>query len=144
MLKNDGNNDAALLKTVNQKLMRGGGGSQGRIMATVQRGTVTLTGKLQYDAQRAPLTKAVASVAGVRRVVDQLTVAPRVNHYAAAEARAEAIAKDERKAARDAQTSAEEAHDAQVKADEASAGDTVLDDAEGGEPEGEHAAGNAS
>jgi hypothetical protein len=142
---NDGNNDAALLKTVNQKLMRGGGGgSQGRIMATVQRGTVTLTGKLQYDAQRAPLTKAVAAVAGVRRVVDQLTVTPRVNHYAAAEARAEAKANDERKAARDAQTAAEDAHDAQVKADEASAGDTVLDDAEGGEPAGDQAAGAAS
>jgi ABC-type cobalamin/Fe3+-siderophores transport system ATPase subunit len=104
---------------VNQKLSRGGGGSQSRITATVQRGTVTLTGKLQYDAQRAPLTKAVASVAGVRRVVDQLTVAPRVNHYAAAEARAEATANEQRKAARDAQAAAEEAERA----------DTVLDDA---------------
>jgi hypothetical protein len=119
MLQNDKNNDAALLKTVNQKLSRGGGGSQSRITATVQRGTVTLTGKLQYDAQRAPLTKAVASVAGVRRVVDQLTVAPRVNHYAAAEARAEATANEQRKAARDAQAAAEEAERA----------DTVLDDA---------------
>jgi hypothetical protein len=103
MLQNDKNNDAALLKTVNQKLSRGGGGSQSRITATVQRGTVTLTGKLQYDAQRAPLTKTVASIAGVRRVVDQLMVAPRVNHYAAAEARADATANEERKAAHDAQ-----------------------------------------
>jgi hypothetical protein len=118
MFQNDKNSDAALLKAVNQKLSRGGGGSQNRVMATVQRGTVTLTGKLQYDAQRAPLTKAVASVAGVRRVVDQMTVAPRVNHYAAAEARAEAKANDERRAARDAQAAAEEAEGA----------DTVLDE----------------
>ena len=77
MFTNDQNNDATLLKTVNQKLTRGGAGSQSRITATVQRGTVTLMGKLQYDAQRAPLTKAVAAIAGVRRVVDQLTVPPR-------------------------------------------------------------------
>jgi hypothetical protein len=112
MFQNDKNNDAALLKTVNQKLSRGGGGSQSRITATVQHGTVTLTGKLQYDAQRAPLTKAVASVAGVRRVVDQLIVAPRVNHYAAAEARAEATANEERKAARDAEAAAQAAEGA--------------------------------
>jgi hypothetical protein len=117
MLQNDKNNDAALLKTVNQKLARGGGGSQSRITATVQRGTVTISGNLQYDAQRAPLTKAVASIAGVRRVVDQLVVAPRVNHYAAAEARADATANEERKAARDAGAASPAAEGA----------DTVLD-----------------
>ncbi len=120
MLQNDKNNDAALLKTVNQKLSRGGGGSQSRITATVQRGTVTLSGNLQYDAQRAPLTKAVASIAGVRRVVDQLIVVPRVNHYAAAEARADATANEERKTARDAEAAAQAAEGA----------DTVLDQAE--------------
>lgn len=118
MFQNDKNNDAALLKAVNQKLSRGGGSSQSRATAMVQRGMVTLTGKLQYDAQRAPLIKAVASVAGVRRVVDQLTVAGRVNHYAAAEARAEAKANDDRKAARDARADAEKAEGA----------DTVLDE----------------
>ena len=120
MFQNDKNSDAALLKTVNQKLSRGGGGSQSRITATVQRGTVTLSGNLQYDAQRAPLTKAVASIAGVRRVVDQLVVAPRVNHYAAAEARADATANEERKAARDAEAVAQAAEGA----------DTVLDQGE--------------
>jgi hypothetical protein len=124
MFKNDKNDDAALLKLVNQKLSRGGGGSQSRITATVQRGTVTLMGKLQYDAQRAPLTKAVASVAGVRRVIDQLTVPPRVNQYAAAEARAVAKANEDRKAAQDAQAAAEAAEGA----------DTVLDEAGDDEP----------
>jgi hypothetical protein len=119
VFQNDKNSDAALLKLVNQKLSRGGGGSQSRITATVQRGSVTLSGKLQYDAQRAPLMKGVASVAGVRRVIDQLTVPPRVNQYAAAEARATAQADADRKAARDAQAAA----------DEVSAVDTELDDA---------------
>src|SRR4029078_11508618 len=119
MLQNDKNNDAALLKTVNQKLSRGGGGAQSRITATVQRGTVTLSGNLQYDAQRAPLTKAVSCVAGVRRVIDQLIVAPRVNHYAAAEARADATAKEERRAARDAEAAAQAAGGADnVRGDE--------------------------
>jgi hypothetical protein len=127
MFQNDKGNDASLLKLVNQKLSRGGGGSQSRITATVQRGNVTLTGRLQYDAQRAPLTKAVASVAGVRRVIDQLTVPPRVNQYAAAEARALTKANEERKAAQDAQA-AEEA------AGTADTGDTVLDDPADDEP----------
>lgn len=122
MFQNDKGNDAALLKLVNQKLSRGGGGSQSRITATVQRGSVTLTGRLQYDAQRAPLTKAVASVAGVRRVIDQLTVPPRVNQYAAAEARAVSKANEERKAARDAQAAAEEAEGADTVLDEAAEG----------------------
>jgi hypothetical protein len=69
--------DNVLLKTVNQRLQRGGGGSQGRISATVSQGSVTLTGNLQYDAQRSPLLKSVARIAGVRRVIDQLKVKPK-------------------------------------------------------------------
>ena len=61
--------DKELLKTVNRRLTRGGGGS---VAATVQRGTVTLTGKLQYEAQRRPIMKVVSSIAGVRNVNDQL------------------------------------------------------------------------
>ena len=69
--------DKALLKTVNQKLSRGGGS---RVTATVQQGTVTITGNLQYSAQRSPLLKLVARVAGVRRVIDQLKVVPKVSY----------------------------------------------------------------
>jgi len=64
--------DKDLLKSVNQKLSRTGTGSQSRVTATVQQGTVTLTGTLQYAIQRSPIVKAVARVAGVRSVVDQL------------------------------------------------------------------------
>ncbi len=75
-----GGNDAgdkALLKVVSQRLNRGGTGSQARVSATVQSGTVTLSGTLQYDAQRSPLVKQVARIPGVRRVVDQLRLIPK-------------------------------------------------------------------
>lgn len=64
--------DKDLLKTVNQRLMRSGVGSQSRVTAAVAGGTVTLSGTLQYAIQRSPIVKAVSSVAGVRRVLDQL------------------------------------------------------------------------
>lgn len=64
--------DKDLLKIVSQKLMRSGSGSQSRVAVTVQGGTVTLTGTLQYAIQRSPIVKAMASVAGVRRVLDQM------------------------------------------------------------------------
>ena len=76
--------DAALLKAVNQRLVRGGSGSQTRISATVNAGVVTITGNLQYEAQRSPLVKSMARIAGVRSVNDQLRVPPRVNPYAQA------------------------------------------------------------
>lgn len=64
--------DKELTKAVNQRLMRSGMGSQSRVSAFIQSGTVTLSGTLQYAIQRSPIVKAVASVAGVRRVVDQI------------------------------------------------------------------------
>ena len=69
--------DKDLLKAVNQRLMRSGAGSQARITAAIQHGTVTLTGTLQYAIQRSPILKEVRRVAGVSRVVDQLTLAER-------------------------------------------------------------------
>jgi len=66
--------DKDLLKHVNQRLTRTGTASQSRVMVAVQQGTVTLTGTLQYAIQRSPIVKAVARVAGVSRVVDQMTL----------------------------------------------------------------------
>jgi hypothetical protein len=74
-----GGNDATdktLLKLVTQRLARGTA-AQARITATVQSGTVSLTGSLKYDAQRTPILKEIARIAGVRRVVDQLKVLPK-------------------------------------------------------------------
>jgi osmotically-inducible protein OsmY len=68
--------DKDLLKSVNQRLMRGGG-SQARVTAAVQQGTVTLTGALQYAIQRSPIVKEVSRVAGVSRVVDLMTLVER-------------------------------------------------------------------
>ena len=75
--------DKELLKSVNRKLERTGTGSQTRLRATVQRGTVTLAGQLQYDNQRMPLVKAAGSVPGVRNVVDQLQAPPKVKPHGA-------------------------------------------------------------
>ena len=68
-------NDKTILKNVTQKLACGG---QNRTTVTVRAGTVTLTGVLQYEAQRRVLTKLVTRVAGVRQVVDQMRVLPRI------------------------------------------------------------------
>ena len=75
MLKSDVP-DKALLQKVNQRLSRMGSGSQTRIMANVCRGEVTLSGSLQYAQQRRPLISAVNSVAGIRRVIDQMQEKP--------------------------------------------------------------------
>jgi len=64
--------DKELLKSVSRKLDRTGAGSQSKVTAFVQRGTVTLTGKIQYENQRTPIMKAVSSISGVRNVIDQL------------------------------------------------------------------------
>lgn len=64
--------DKELLKMVNRKLSRSGGGSQTQVNASIQRGSVTLSGKIQYENQRTPIVKAVSSVPGVRGVTDLL------------------------------------------------------------------------
>lgn len=66
--------DKELLKTVNRRLARGGGAS---LTASVQSGTVTIAGRLQYEAQRRPILKILNGIAGIRRVIDQLQVATR-------------------------------------------------------------------
>ena len=67
--------DKSLLKTVNQKMARMGG-AQGKVSVAVHSGDVTLTGMLQFETQRRGVLNAASSVGGVRRVIDQLRVAP--------------------------------------------------------------------
>jgi osmotically-inducible protein OsmY len=64
--------DKELLKMVNRKLSRAGTGSQSHVSASVQRGNVTLSGKIAFENQRSPIVKAVSSVPGVRAVNDML------------------------------------------------------------------------
>jgi osmotically-inducible protein OsmY len=68
--------DKAVLQKVNQKLSRLGG-AQGKVSATISRGDVTLSGVIQYEMQRASIMKVASSVAGVRRVVDQMKIKPK-------------------------------------------------------------------
>jgi osmotically-inducible protein OsmY len=66
--------DKELLKAVGKRLQRGGGGG---LTAAIQRGIVTLTGKIQYESQRRPIWKIVNGIAGVRRVIEQLRLEPK-------------------------------------------------------------------
>lgn len=73
--RND-NNDKALQKSVTQRLLRAS--SQAGLSATVQGGSVTLTGKLHFENQRSPIVKAMRSVAGIRNVIDQMVSPPKI------------------------------------------------------------------
>jgi osmotically-inducible protein OsmY len=77
MLGRNHKSDKDISTLVDQKLSRTGASSQARITAMVRQGTVTLTGNLQYAAQRSPIVKSVSSIAGVRRVVDLLQLVER-------------------------------------------------------------------
>ena len=70
--------DKALQKAVNRRLERSGAGTRSGLAAIVQRGSVTLTGKLRYESQRLSIVKALRGVSGVRNVVDQLQSPPKV------------------------------------------------------------------
>ncbi len=70
--------DKELSKSVNKRMMRAGSGSQSHLTAIVQQGTVTLSGLLKYESQRRPLLKAISSIAGVSRVIDQLQLSPKM------------------------------------------------------------------
>lgn len=69
--------DKAIGEKVNQRLNRVGlGSSRSQITVVVHNGYVTLSGTLQYDAQRRSLVSAARGVVGVRDVVDQLQANP--------------------------------------------------------------------
>lgn len=68
--------DKALLKKINQRVLRAGMGSQCKVAVTIRSGHVTLSGTLQYANQRQSLLKAAHSIEGVRSVSDQLQLKP--------------------------------------------------------------------
>ena len=65
--------DKDLIRTITQRIAHGS--SQSKVSAAVQRGTVTLTGSLFAETQRMQIVRAAGQIAGVRTVVDQMTVA---------------------------------------------------------------------
>ena len=69
--------DKTLLKQVIQKLARSGNSSQSHVTATVRSGDLTLTGILKYEHERRFIVKSISSIGGIRRVIDQMRVAPK-------------------------------------------------------------------
>ncbi|RCS40712.1 BON domain-containing protein [Bremerella cremea] len=69
--------DKDLQKLVNRTLERTGVGSQAKIMARVNAGTVIVSGTIKYENQRRPILKAIQGVAGVQRVSDTMACAPK-------------------------------------------------------------------
>ncbi|QDV28116.1 BON domain-containing protein [Aureliella helgolandensis] len=68
--------DKTLLRSVTQKISQRSGGSGSKVVASVNGGVVTLTGVLGQEYQRRPLLSSMSGISGVRRTVDQMTVAP--------------------------------------------------------------------
>jgi len=68
--------DKELLKSVLQNMTRKGV-NPSRVKATVQSGTVSIVGAIDYDHQRRSIINAVGSITGVKRVIDQLRVEKR-------------------------------------------------------------------
>lgn len=75
MFGQNATSDKELLKNVNRRLQRSG--SQSGITASVQNGTVSISGKLRTEDQRLTILKAIRSVNGVRNVIDQLQSPPK-------------------------------------------------------------------
>jgi osmotically-inducible protein OsmY len=66
--------DNDVLKRINSRLGRTGLGGQSSVRVVIRNGDVTITGSIQYDAQRRSVLNAIRGVSGVRRVMDQLQV----------------------------------------------------------------------
>jgi osmotically-inducible protein OsmY len=77
MLRKERVPDKTILKNVNRRLQRTGLGARCRIATAVRNGQVTLSGNIQYEAQRRPVLRAVNGVDGIRGVVDQVQVQSR-------------------------------------------------------------------
>ena len=63
----------ALLKAITCRLQRTSDSQLG-LAVSVFRGTVAITGHLQYEGQRASIINALRSISGVQQVVDRLAV----------------------------------------------------------------------
>jgi len=72
MLGNSQVPDKALLKKINQRVLRAGMSSQSKVTVTIRNGHVTLSGTLQYANQRRTLLRVASSIEGVRSVTDQM------------------------------------------------------------------------
>jgi osmotically-inducible protein OsmY len=78
MLKKDAIPDRSIDQKVCQQLANRGMRPPCKVTASSKGGTVTLTGKIQYEHQRNVCIQVVKRVDGVKRVVDQLQVLVKV------------------------------------------------------------------
>jgi osmotically-inducible protein OsmY len=67
--------DKELSKDINKRLVRVGAPT--KVMATVGRGMITLTGQLKYENQRKQIVKAVRGTPGAQQVIDHLQSPPK-------------------------------------------------------------------
>ena len=67
--------DNQLIRSVTQKIMQKCAGSGCRINVAIANGYVTLTGTIENEYQRRPFMNAASGINGVRRVIDQTTIA---------------------------------------------------------------------
>jgi osmotically-inducible protein OsmY len=81
MLKKDPVSDRAIIQKVGQQLQNRGMRAPCQIAVLSQKGTVTLSGKIQYDHQRRIALQTTQGVAGVQRVVDRLQVIAKESHW---------------------------------------------------------------
>jgi hyperosmotically inducible periplasmic protein len=73
--------DRVIHQKVSQQLSNRGMRPPCSVMVSSRHGTVTLTGKIQYEHQRSACVRAARNVEGVQRVVDQLQVIPAMSHW---------------------------------------------------------------
>ena len=69
--------DNQLTRAVTMKLSQRSGGSGCKVTAVVSDGYVTLTGTVEAEYQKRPIINSIGGINGVRRVIDQLQVAPK-------------------------------------------------------------------
>lgn len=69
--------DNQLTRQVTMKLAQKSGGSGCKLNAVVANGQVTITGVVTAEYQRRPILNAINSIGGVKRVIDQITIAPK-------------------------------------------------------------------
>jgi osmotically-inducible protein OsmY len=68
--------DRTIVQQVTQRLATRGLRSPCKIEVQSRNGDVTLTGAIQYPHQRAAAKQAASTAAGVRSVIDHLTIKP--------------------------------------------------------------------
>ncbi len=81
MLNKDPVSDRAIERRVSQQLQNRGMRAPCQLAVTSHKGTVTLSGKIQYVHQRRIAVQVAQVADGVQRVVDRMQVIPKQSHW---------------------------------------------------------------